>query len=197
MKNTDKLRHIILSKAFMYSEIPRFKLAYGGISSYYFNCKPVLCDPEALDLIARLIFEKIKEKDVDLIGGLAVGALPISTAVSLEAWRNGKALRQIIVREKEKEHGIVTIIEGNFERGQKAVIVDDVITTGTSTIKAIEKTRDAGLEIKEAIILVDREEGGKEKIERLNVHVESLVTKSDIFDLHIRTEHSCGQFATG
>lgn len=181
----DRLRTLILERSFQYSETPIFKLVHGGMSNFYFNCKKVTLDPEGQFLIGNLVFERIRHLKVKAIGGLTLGADPIAMAVSYTSWLKGDPIGAFIVRKEPKGHGAMTQIEGNLNPGDRVVVVDDVITTGGSTIKAIEVCRSAGIEVCKVVVLVDREEmNGRENIERLVPDVEALVTRSEIMELY-------------
>ena len=176
----DRLKEMIVEKAFKMSDTPTFKLASGKLSRYYVNCRLVTLDPEGMMLIGNLIAERIRDSDIEAIGGPALGAIPIIDAVTMVAYQKGKVVKPFYVRERVKDHGIAKKIEGNIEKGDRVVVVDDVITTGGSTIRAIECARDEGLEVVKVIALVDREEGGREAIEQHVKHFESLLTMSNL-----------------
>jgi orotate phosphoribosyltransferase len=176
----DKLKEMIVEKAFKMSDTPTFKLASGKLSRYYVNCRIVTLDPEGMILIGNLIAERIGNSAIEAIGGPALGAIPIIDAVAMISFQRGKILKPFYVRERVKDHGIAKKIEGNIERGDRVVIVDDVITTGGSTIRAIECAKNEGLEVVKVIALVDREEGGREAIEQYVKDFESLLTMSDL-----------------
>jgi orotate phosphoribosyltransferase len=176
----DKLKEMIVEKAFKMSDTPTFKLASGKLSRYYVNCRLVTLDPEGMILIGSLISDRIKDNAIDAIGGPALGAIPIIDAVAMISFQKGKILKPFYVRERVKDHGIAKKIEGNIEKGDRVVIVDDVITTGGSTIRAIECARDDGLEVVKVIALVDREEGGREAIKKHVKDFESLLTMSNL-----------------
>ena len=179
MKN--RLMEIILEKSFQYSEEPIFKLVSGGVSNFYFNCKPTMLDPEGKELIGRLIFSTIRDLQVAGIGGLELGSVPISSAVSLISQLEGQPIKEFIVRKEKKDHGIPAKVEGEFVAGEKVVVVDDVITTGGSTIKAIEAVQKLGLEVSKVVVLVDREEmNGRQNIERLCAEVEPLIKRTAV-----------------
>jgi orotate phosphoribosyltransferase len=184
-----RLMHLILEKSFQYAEEPIFKLVSGGASNFYFNCKPTMLDPEGKELIGRLIFSRIRELEVSGIGGLELGSIPISSAVSLISRLEGKPIKEFIVRKEKKDHGIPAKVEGECAPGEKVVVVDDVITTGASTIKAIEAVRALGLKVIKVVVLVDREEmNGRQNIEKLCPNVEPLVRRSEIMQLHEHRE---------
>ena len=181
----DRLMEIILEKSFQYSEEPIFKLVSGGVSNFYFNCKPTMLDPEGKELIGRLIFSTIRDLEVTGIGGLELGSVPISSAVSLISHLEGQPIKEFIVRKEKKDHGIPAKVEGEFVAGEKVVVVDDVITTGGSTIKAIEAVQKLGLEVAKVVVLVDREEmNGRQSIEKLCPEVEPLIKRTEVMALY-------------
>ena len=181
----DRLMEIILAKSFQYSEEPAFKLVSGGVSNFYFNCKPTMLDPEGKELIGRLIFNTIRDLQVAGIGGLELGSVPISSAVSLISQLEGQPIKEFIVRKEKKEHGIPAKVEGECVVGEKVVVVDDVITTGGSTIKAIEAVQKLGLEVSKVVVLVDREEmNGRQNIENLCPQVEPLIKRTEVMALY-------------
>jgi orotate phosphoribosyltransferase len=185
MKN--RLLEIVLEKSFQYAEEPIFKLVSGGVSNFYFNCKPTMLDPEGKELIGRLVFAKIRDLEVSGIGGLELGSVPISSAVSLISQLEGKPIKEFIVRKEKKDHGIPAKVEGDFSQGERVVVVDDVITTGGSTIKAIEAVEGLGLKVAKVVVLVDREEmNGRQNIQKLCFEVEALITRSEVMDLYKR-----------
>ena len=160
----ERLIRLIYDKAFKYSEEPVFKLVSGRMSNYYFNCKTVTLDPEGMYLIGNVIFEMLQRLPVAGIGGLTLGADPIADAVAYTSYLKGKPIQAFVVRKSAKSHGTMQWIEGNVKAGDRVVIVDDVITTGKSTIEAITRAREAGLEIVKVVALVDRQEGGYEAV---------------------------------
>lgn len=189
----DRLIRIIYEKAFRFSEEPIFKLSSGRMSNYYFNCKPVTLNPEGMYLTGNILFEMINGLDVKGIGGLTLGADPIADAVAYTSYLKGKPVEAFVVRKTAKSHGTMQWIEGNVQPGDKVVIVDDVITTGSSTIEAITRALEAGLNIVKVIALVDRQEGGYENIAealkdiKVNYKlIESVVTRDDVMALYKR-----------
>ncbi len=186
----ERLKELILEYAFQYSETPTFKLAHGGVSQFYFNCKRITLDPEGQYLIGNLAFEAIRELDMQAIGGLTLGADPISGAVAYTSWLKGKPIQAFVVRKKQKDHGIVSLIEGKVKAGDRVVVVDDVITTGGSTLQAIAACRQAGLEVVKVVVLIDRQEmNGKENILKEVPYLEALVTKDEIMELYRKKAH--------
>jgi orotate phosphoribosyltransferase len=184
IKAEKRLLEIILNKSFKYSEKPVFKLVSGRMSNYYINCKTTTLDPEAMLLIGHIFYNRVKPLRVNAIGGLTLGADPIAFATAMVSGMKDDAINAFVVRKKAKEHGMMKWIEGNVNEGDKVVIVDDVVTTGQSTIDAIDRAIESNLNIVKAIALVDRQEGGRENIERKNVPFESIFTRDDLMNLY-------------
>ncbi len=182
MKN--RLIELVIEKAFRYSEEPVFKLVSGRMSNYYFNCKAVTLYPEGMYLIGNLIFDLIQDIKVKGIGGLTLGADPIAYAASYTSYLKGTPVEAFVVRKTAKSHGTMQWIEGNIIKGDKVVIVDDVITTGKSTIEAITRSQEAGLDIAKVIALIDRQEGGKEAIESLGYKLTAVITREEVMELY-------------
>jgi len=178
-----RLGEIILEKSFKYSENPPFTLASGKTSKYYFNCKPTTLDPEGMNLIGSIIFDMLKDTDITAAGGLTLGADPIANALAVISHQKGKPIKSFIVRKDIKDHGTKSAIEGNVQAGERVAVIDDVITTGGSTIAAIEQARKAGLVVETVITLIDREEGGRENILRHVSDVKSVFTRTQIMML--------------
>ena len=161
-----RLIDILRSKSYKFSIDPPFTLASGRKSPYYFNCKPTYLDPEGMVIIGSMICRKIQGLGIEAIGGLELGAVPPSCAVSVISQVEGEPISTFIVRKDKKDHGEISAIEGDIKPGQKVAVFDDVITTGGSTIRAIEAAQAKGLEVAIVIVIVDRQEGGRENIEK-------------------------------
>jgi orotate phosphoribosyltransferase len=179
-----RLAEIILERSFQYRDNPPFTLASGKTSNYYFNCKPTTMDPEGMYLIGNIIFEMLSDADVSAAGGLTLGADPIANALSLISYQKKKPIKSFVVRKDAKDHGTKSGIEGNITPGERVAVIDDVITTGGSTITAIEIAREAGLKVDRVIALVDREEGGRENIKKYVDRVDAVLTRSEIMNLY-------------
>jgi orotate phosphoribosyltransferase len=187
MKMRERLLNLILEYAFQYSETPVFKLAHGGTSRFYFNCKRITLDPEGQYLIGNLVFEKLRALEIRAVGGLTLGADAIATATSYSSWLKGLPIQSFIVRKAGKDHGIITAIEGKVKSGDRVAVVDDVVTTGGSTLQAISACRQAGLEIVGVLALVDRQEmNGRENIEKQVPNFQALVTCDEVMRLYTR-----------
>jgi len=161
-----RLKEIFNEKAFLRKkpgEQP-FKLASGGTSLVFFDCKRVTQDPEGISLISELIFERISDYAVDAIGGIQTGAIPIETAVALLSFAKRKPIQGFWVREEKKTHGTEKWVEGNLEPRSNVVIVEDVTTRGNSVFQSIDKVRELECKILEVISLVDREEGARKRL---------------------------------
>ncbi len=186
LQGTDRVKKelvkLIFEKAFRYSEEPVFRLVSGRMSNYYFNCKAVTLHPEGMYLIGNIIFDMLQDSTVKGVGGLTLGADPIADAVAYTSFLKKKPVEAFVVRKIAKAHGTMQWIEGNIKAGDRVVIVDDVITTGKSTIEAINRSQEAGLDIVRIIALVDRQEGGRENIEALGYRVDAVVTREEVME---------------
>jgi len=186
MKNKmkDRLIELILEKSFRFSEKPGFKLASGKMSNFYFNCKTTSLDPEGMYLIGNLCFERLEKvwEGIDAVGGLTLGADPIAFAISYTSYMKGRPVEAFVVRKEPKCHGTMQWIEGNVKKGDRVVIIEDVITSGTSTMKAIDRVQKEGIEVKGVMVLIDRQEGGREVIESKGFPVEVILTREEIFN---------------
>jgi orotate phosphoribosyltransferase len=180
-----RLKELLLDYAFQYSEEPIFKLVHGGVSQFYFNCKRVTLDPEGQYLIGNLVFHAVRDLNVKGVGGLTLGADPMATAAAYTSWLERQPLEAFVVRKEPKDHGIIRPIEGKVQPGDRVVVLDDVITTGGSTLKAIEACRQAGLEVVKAVVLVDRQEmNGRENILQEVPVLEALATRDELLELY-------------
>lgn len=174
-----RLKALLVEKAYMEGD---FILTSGKRSTHYFDCKQVTLDPEAVAIISELLVGKLRQAGIKAIGGLAIGADPIVAGVVSNSLRLGYPVDGFIVRKEPKKHGTNAWIEGPVASGSRVAIVDDVVTSGGSIITAIKSSRLEGLEPVMAYALVDREEGGAEKIEREgNVPFEALFQYSRLF----------------
>ena len=180
----DRLIEIIIAKSFQYRDDPPFTLASGKTSNYYFNCKPTTLDPEGMNLIGGILFRMLADTEITAAGGLTLGADALANALAVISYQHGKPIKAFIVRKDVKDHGTKSALEGDVKAGERVVVLDDVITTGGSTITAIERVRAAGLVVDRVIALIDREEGGRENILSNIPRVESVVTRSEIMQVY-------------
>ncbi|MFL2483336.1 MAG: orotate phosphoribosyltransferase [Verrucomicrobia bacterium] len=180
------LYKILKEKSFFTGD---FTLASGKKSNYYIDCRLTTLDPEGACLIGAAIRKTVNDKckemgiSIDSIGGLTLGADPIALSASMASYQgeDDKTLKPFVVRKAPKEHGKGKQIEGGFEEGDSVVALDDVITTGGSTLKAIEAIENEGGKVEFVLVLVDRQEGGKEIIEESGYKVFSLFTRDELF----------------
>jgi orotate phosphoribosyltransferase len=166
--------------------IGRFTLTSGKKSHYYFDAKPTTLDPEGSYLCAKLLLEEIKKRGVkaDAIGGLALGAAPIVASVATVSFSEAdlyEPLQAFIARKEAKGHGTGRQIEGySGEAGSRVIVVDDVCTTGGSTLAAVKVAEQAGYEVVAVLCLVDRQQGGGALLADYPFY--SLMTASDLLD---------------
>jgi orotate phosphoribosyltransferase len=138
-----------------------FRLASGGTSDYYIDGRMAEVYSEAAHLIGETLYERTKELACDAIGGLAVGAVPLTTAAVISYHLHGKKMEGFWVRDKAKTHGMQKLVEGNLTPGARVVIVDDVITKGQSAVKAAQEVKGMGCEVALVLALVDRLQGAE------------------------------------
>ena len=159
-----------------------FTLASGRQSDLYIDCRPTTMHPEGLSLIGPLGLHAIGERcwTPDAVGGLTLGADPVSYAIAYASQLAGMPIRAFTVRKEAKSHGTGKVIEGAYQSGDRVVVVEDVITTGGSALRAVEAVRAAGGVVVGVLAVVDRAEGGREAIEATGLEVAALVTASEI-----------------
>ena len=181
----NRLLQILRTKSVFYGD---FTLASGAKSTYYIDCRLTTLDAEAAALVGQVMYSLIAKRARELgvtvtgVGGLTMGADPIALATGMHSFRENPSvpLQPFVVRKAPKSHGQTKLIEGNFKSGDKVVVIDDVVTKGDSTIAAIEAVRREGGDVAFAAVLVDRQQGGREKIEALGYTVISAFTKDDL-----------------
>jgi orotate phosphoribosyltransferase len=164
-----RLKQLIQEKCVLKGE---FILASGQRAKVYFDGKRATLDPEGVHLIATLILDTIdalaKEdgRPIDAVGGPTIGADPVVGHVAGLSWQRSRPIRAFLVRKESKEHGTRRLIENDIPKGARVVVFEDVVTTGGSTIAAIKKIEEAGLEVAAVISMVDREQGGVKALSR-------------------------------
>lgn len=159
-----------------------FVLASGRRSSLYIDARLTTMSPEGLVLIGALGHAAVREHfpEADAIGGLTLGADPVSYAIARDSAGSARPLRAFTVRKEAKAHGTGRLIEGPFREGDRVVVIEDVITTGGSALKAIEALRTAGATVVGVLAVVDREEGGREAITAAGCPVVSLTRAAEV-----------------
>jgi orotate phosphoribosyltransferase len=189
MANARKqLLSMLAEKSFRLGE---FKLSSGGTSDYYIDCRLTTLDATGALLTGETLLQEIHDRDwrSDAIGGLTLGADPIVVATSVISAQQGKPMHGFLVRKAEKTHGTGQRIEGFRQKPARVVIVDDVCTTGASTIQAIEAAREFGFDIVGVLCLVEREEaGGRANVEKAAAPAPfvALFTANDVREEHLK-----------
>ncbi|MBV9124700.1 MAG: orotate phosphoribosyltransferase [Planctomycetes bacterium] len=141
-----------------------FTLASGKKSTYYINSKKALFNAEVVWLLGEVLWDLTKDLDVQALGGLEVGAIPMATAAALKYHQEGRALEGFFVRKQVKSHGSQERIEGRVQPGFRVAVVDDVFTQGNSVLQAIQEVERLGAEVVAVICIVDRLEGARERL---------------------------------
>ena len=159
-----------------------FRLASGREASFYLDAKQVVLDARGSMLVGRAILEKLKALGPlpDAVGGMSIGADPITSAVVTMAGVEGLPLKGFMVRKESKDHGTKKYIEGPVAPGQRVVIVEDVTTTGGSSLLAIDRAQEFGLVIERVVTVIDRLAGAQAAFAARGIPLESLVTIRDL-----------------
>jgi len=176
MTKRDRLKELFMAKAVKFGD---FTLASGQKSSYYINGKLLALHSEGLALMAELILDKLEGQNVAAVGGLTLGADPIIGAVIALAHLRGKTLDGFIVRKEAKGHGTRNLIEGPVADGARVAIIEDVTTTGSSALKAVEAVKPLGCQIVKIISLVDRKQGASEKFAEMGYPFDPIFSKDE------------------
>jgi orotate phosphoribosyltransferase len=156
-----------------------FTLASGKKSKFYLDCRKVTLDSAGANLIADGMLELMAAELPDAVGGMAIGADPITAAIITVAGRSGKSLRGFIVRKEAKQHGTGRDVEGPVQPGDEVIVVEDVVTTGGSSLAAIEKAEAFGLKVRGVMAIIDRLEGGREALAARGYSLQTLLTIRD------------------
>ncbi|MFH2137582.1 MAG: orotate phosphoribosyltransferase [Candidatus Omnitrophota bacterium] len=158
----------------------RVVLSSGKVSNYYFDARISSLHSKGSYLIASVILNMIKKDEIDAVGGLTLGADPIIGAVVALSHQKKQSINGFIVRKETKKHGMQNLIEGTpLKKSDRILIVDDVVTSGSSTIKAIEAVKKIGCKIVRVIAVVDRLSGAAENIEKCGCKLDSIFTIKD------------------
>lgn len=156
----------------------KFKLASGRESELYFNLKPTMMSPKGALLSARALLARVWPENPDYVGGLEMGAVPVIAALAAISEAEGKPVKSFFVRKQPKGHGTMDMIEGLATNetlaNTKALVIDDVATSGGSILKAVDAARAIGAQVSTALVLIDREEGAAEALQAQNVRLLSV-----------------------
>ena len=175
----DTLLSLLVARSFRYSE-EGFTLTSGRHSHYYVDCKQTTLHPEGAYLCGELLFDRLKGLGLGAVGGLTLGADPLVSVISLVSHVRGEPLCAAIVRKAAKGHGTGRWVEGPATTDLPVAVVDDVCTTGKSTVEAVKRLRDAGFNVTHALAIVDRNEGGREALENCGLTLDALFNMDDI-----------------
>lgn len=178
MNHRDRLIELLLERSVKRQKVV---LASGRESDFYVDARQTTLHSEGAALIAKLMLERLKP-DVVAVGGPVTGADPITGATIAEAWRQGRSIHGYMVRKEPKSHGLKLWVEGqaNIPAGSPVCLLEDTVTTGGSLVKAAQHLEDAGLKVIQCIVVVDREEGAKERLAEAGIEMEALVGRSDL-----------------
>src|SRR5215467_6005755 len=155
-----------------------FRLTSGASSNFFIDLKKTMLDPEGAALLADLLFDKIKTEDVDCVGGMETGAIPIVAALCMRSWPE-KPIKGFFIRKEAKGHGTDQRVDGVLERGSKVVLFEDVTTTGSSLMRAVDQARLFQCKILKVITVVDRLEGAEDNFRKAGIAFEALFTRRD------------------
>lgn len=173
----DRLIELIHQHALQFGN---FTLASGKQASFYLDCRKLTLHPQGANQVAAGMLQMLGDQPPDAIGGMAIGADPISASTITLAGQRGDPLLGFIVRKEAKQHGTGRQVEGPVAAGMTAVVVEDVVTSGGSALKAVDAAREFGLKVDRILAVVDRLEGGREAIEAAGLQLQTLVTVRDL-----------------
>lgn len=170
-----RLEALLLARSVRHGD---FVLASGQRSSFYIDCRLTTMSAEGMVLIGREGLRAIRTAGwtASAVGGLALGADPVAYAIAAASFADGPSIDAFTVRKEAKQHGTQRLIEGNFAAGAAVVVIEDVITSGSSALRAIETVTAEGGSVVGVLAVVDREEGGRDRLEAAGFAVRSLTT---------------------
>ncbi len=156
-----RLLELFKERAFSFG---RFKLASGGESNYYINSKKAFLNSEVAALLGDVLWDMTRDLNIQAMGGLEIGAIPMAVAAAVRYCREGRPLEGFFVRKQAKDHGSQQLVEGVLKPGWRVAVVDDVFTKGTAVLQAIAEVEKMGAEVVAVICIVDRLEGARERM---------------------------------
>ena len=155
-----------------------FRLTSGRSSNFFIDLKKTMLDPEGASLLADLLFDKIRAEDVDYIGGMETGAIPIISVLCMRSWPE-KPIKGFFIRKEAKGHGTDQRVDGLLDRGSRVILFEDVTTTGNSVMRAVDQTRLFECTVLKVITVVDRLEGAEENFRQAGITFEALFTRHE------------------
>jgi orotate phosphoribosyltransferase len=170
-----KLLSLIIHRSLLRGE---FLLTSGLSSNFFIDLKKTMLDPEGASLLADLLFEMIRTEDVECIGGMETGAIPLVAALCLRSWPE-KPIKGFFIRKESKGHGTDQRVDGLLEPGARVILLEDVTTTGGSALRAVDEARRSHCTIIKVITVVDRLEGAEENFRNAGIPFEALFSRSD------------------
>ena len=181
MSQTERERLVELLRERSF-ERKRVVLASGRESDFFIDCKQAMLTAEGHALVGELMFDALAELPAcQAVGGVELGGCPLASAVSLVSFQRGRPLNALYVRKAKKDHGTTKLVEGDksLSPGLKVALLEDVVTTGGSSLKAVESLKAAGAEVVGIVALVDRQEGGAETIAAAGLPLVTIATRAD------------------
>ena len=176
MYDRDRLMELFKERALKFGE---FTLASGKTASYYLDGKQIILHSEGLRLVSEGLLDLLSDVEFDAIGGMSIGADPIIGGTITVAAERGRDLQGFMIRKEAKGHGTGKYVEGPVQPGMKVVIVDDVVTTGGSSLLAIDRIEEFGCKVVQVVAIVDRMEGGAANFAKRDLPLRSLLTVED------------------
>jgi len=173
----DRLKEILVEESLLRGD---FVLSSGQKSSFYLDVRRTSLHPEGADLCARLLLDELQDLDLAAVGGPVLGAAPLVGALAAESFRRGRPIPTFLVRKEPKGHGTAKLIEGHFPAGKTVALIEDVVTTGSSVLRALAVARGEGATVPRLVCVVDREQGGAEAFAQHEVEFRSLFKVSEL-----------------
>jgi orotate phosphoribosyltransferase len=182
MDHRERLKELLVERSVRTGD---FTLASGVRSSYYVDARRTTMSAEGQMLVGRVAYDAILAADLDVshVGGLTMGADPVSYAIAHRSWLEGRPLDAFSVRKKAKEHGTGQRVEGGLPEGARCIVVEDSMTTGSSALAAVDALREHGADVVAVLTLVDRAEGGRARLEEAGLRVIAVYEAPELLDL--------------
>lgn len=177
-----RLARLLVAKSYKEGD---FTLTSGKKSEYYFDCKQTALHPEGAWLLGNIFLETLdRYHNIAGVGGMTLGADPLVSAVTVVSYMTKRPLPGFIIRKQPKGHGTAAWLEGitNFTQGDSVVLLEDVVTTGGTLITSIERVQEAGFHVAGILCVLDRQEGGRERLEQAGHALVSLFTRSALLE---------------